>query len=96
MRALLTSLVLAASLIGVEPASATRHAAFGTVPIGKQVSVKCFNAGGAVYEKNGWHLAALGSAPDNIVLAENLKDRDNSKTVVITLSGNWDCVIETL
>ena len=96
MRTLLTSLVLFTAVIGIEPANAARHGAFGTMPIGKQVTVKCFNASGAVYQKDGWFLASVGSAPSNIILAEDLKDPENSKTAVITLSGHWDCVIETL
>lgn len=96
MRTLLAALFVFTALFSIEPANASRHGAFGTVPIGKKVTVQCFNASGAVYQKNGWFLASVGSAPDNIILSEDPKNPENSKTVVITLSGNWDCVIETV
>lgn len=96
MRTLLTSLLVFTVLLSIEPATAARHIAFGTLPIGKKVAVQCFNASGPVYQKKGWFLASVGSDPNNIVLSENLKDPENSNTVVITLSGNWDCVIETV
>lgn len=96
MRKRLAPFLIFATIISIAPAEAARHGGFGTLPIGKIVTVKCFTASGMVYERIGWFLASVGSNPDNIILSEDLKDPDNSKTAVITLSGRWDCVIETM
>ncbi len=92
----LAPFLIFATIVSIAPAEAARHSGFGTIPIGKKVTVKCFTASGTVYEKTGWFLASVGSNPDNIILSEDLKDPENSKTAVITLSGRWDCVIETM
>ena len=96
MRNRLVLFLFLATIASSAPVEAARHAGFGTLPIGKKVTVECFTANGTVYKKTGWFLASVGSNPDNIILSEDLRDPENSKTAVITLSGRWDCVIETL